>query len=133
MKAGFKDRYIRVPLRHLTTKVSERDMMLVLSLLVGIACGLASVLLKTAVEFIHELLTSWFDGSDYNFLYLIYPGIGMLLALLFVKYVIKDNTVEDYKEKIRKHKMANVYRIAVIVGILLVVIGIVAFQYKHHI
>ena len=115
MKAGFKDRYIRVPLRHLTTKVSERDMMLVLSLLVGIACGLASVLLKTAVEFIHELLTSWFDGSDYNFLYLIYPGIGMLLALLFVKYVIKDNighgvtkvllAVSKNESKIRPHNM----------------------------
>ncbi|MGN1221107.1 MAG: chloride channel protein, partial [Candidatus Cryptobacteroides sp.] len=115
MKAGFTDRYIRVPLRHLTTKVSERDMMLVLSLLVGIACGLASVLLKTAVEFIHELLTSWFDGSDYNFLYLIYPGIGMLLALLFVKYVIKDNighgvtkvllAVSKNESKIRPHNM----------------------------
>ena len=55
-----------------------------------------------------------------------------------IKYFFKErekrtNNKEDYKEKIRKHKMANVYRIAVIVGILLVMIGIVAFQYKHHI
>ncbi len=62
-----------------------------LSLFVGVSCGLAAALLKSAVEFIHHSLTSWFDGEAYNFLYIVYPGIGMLLSLLFVKYVVKDN------------------------------------------
>ena len=79
------------PLRRLLHKMSERDVMIILSLFVGIACGLAAVTLKLAIEFIHHSLTSWFDGEAYNFLYLIYPGIGMLLAMLFVKYVVKDN------------------------------------------
>ena len=63
-------------------RISEHDLMLVLSLLVGISCGLASVALKLSIEYIHHSLTSWFDGFDYNFLYLIYPGIGMFLAML---------------------------------------------------
>ena len=65
--------------------------MMILSLVVGVACGLAAVLLKTAIEFIHHGLTSWFDTEAYNTLYLIYPGVGMLLAMLFVRFVVKDN------------------------------------------
>ncbi len=84
-------KYVLSPLRGLMQKLSERDLLLILSLFVGIACGFASVILKEAIEMIHASITSWFDGFDYNFLYLIYPGIGMLLAMLFVKYVVKDN------------------------------------------
>ena len=77
--------------RRIKGMMSEKELMLVLSLAVGIACGLAAVSLKLAIEFIHKGITSWFDGEAYNYLYLIYPGIGMLLAMLFVRYVIKDN------------------------------------------
>ena len=103
------------PLRHLLQKMSERDVMMVLSLVVGVACGLAAVILKMTIEFIHHGLTSWFEGEAYNFLYLIYPGIGMLLAMLFVKYVVKDNighgvtkvlvAVSKNESKIKPHNM----------------------------
>ena len=103
------------PLRKLLKKLSERDVMMVLALFVGVCCGFAAVLLKTAIEFISHGLTSWFDGEAYNFLYLIYPGIGMLLAMLFVRYVIKDNighgvtkvlqAVSKNESKIRPHNM----------------------------
>lgn len=96
-------------------KVSEHNLMLVLSLLVGISCGFAAVGLKLSIEFIHHSITSWFNGFDYNFLYLIYPGIGMLLAMLFVRYVIKDNighgvtkvlvAVSKNDSKIKPHNM----------------------------
>ena len=103
------------PLRRLLQKMSERDVMMVLSLVVGVACGLAAVILKMTIEFIHHGLTSWFEGEAYNFLYLIYPGIGMLLAMLFVKYVVKDNighgvtkvlvAVSKNESKIKPHNM----------------------------
>ena len=102
-------------LRHLLRKMSERDIMIILSLFVGIACGICAVVLKLTIEFIHHSLTSWFDGEAYNFLYLIYPGIGMILAMLFVKYVVKDNighgvtkvlvAVSKNESKIRPHNM----------------------------
>ena len=106
---------IIAPLRRLLQKMSERDVMMVLSLVVGIACGFAAVILKLAIELIHHGLTSWFDGEAYNFLYLIYPGIGMLLAMLFVKYCVKDNighgvtkvlvAVSKNESKIKPHNM----------------------------
>ena len=89
--------------------------MIVLALLVGILCGLAAVVLKLGIHYIHEGITSWFTGEIYNYLYLLYPGVGMLLAMLFVKYVVKDNighgvtkvllAVSKNDSKIRKHNM----------------------------
>lgn len=103
------------PLRRLAGKISERDLVLALSLFVGISCGMASAILKGTVEFIHHSLTSWFHGETYNYLYIIYPGIGMLLSLLFVKYVVRDNighgvtkvllAVSKNESKIRPHNM----------------------------
>jgi CIC family chloride channel protein len=58
---------------------------------VGLLSGLAAVLLKNTVHGIQELLTSWFQTGTESLLYLIYPGVGMLLALLYVRYVVKDD------------------------------------------
>ncbi len=106
---------ILAPLRRLLKRMSERDVMIILSLFVGVCCGLAAVLLKTSIEFIHHGLTSWFDNEAYNFLYLVYPGIGMLIAMLFVKYVVRDNighgvtkvlvAVSKNDSKIKSHNM----------------------------
>jgi CIC family chloride channel protein len=87
--------------------------MIVLALIVGISCGIAAVVLKLAIHCLHEGITSWFSGEIYNYLYLLYPGVGMLLAMLFVKYVVKDNighgvtkvllAVSKNESKIKKH------------------------------
>ena len=115
MASRFFIKDILSPLRRLFKKMSERDVMIILSLFVGICCGLAAVLLKSAIEFIHHSLTSWFDGVEYSILYLIYPGIGMLVAMLFVRYVVKDNighgvtkvlvAVSKNESKIKRHNM----------------------------
>ncbi len=106
---------ILAPLRRLLKKMSERDVMILLSLFVGVCCGLAAVLLKESIEFIHRGLISWFHNEADNFLYLIYPGIGMLISMLFVKYVVKDNighgvtkvlvAVSKNESKIKSHNM----------------------------
>ena len=113
MKKSFFVKDMLAPLRRLLMKLSEREVMMVLSLFVGILCGLAAVLLKSSIVFIHHNLTSWFDSEAYNALYLIYPGIGMLLAMLFVRFVVKDNighgvtkvltAVSKNESKIRSH------------------------------
>ena len=115
MKTRIIVKDVIAPLRHLLKKMPEKNVVLVLSLVVGVACGFAAVVLKSAVEFIHHGLTSWFDSEAYNYLYLIYPGIGMLIAMLFVKYVVKDNighgvtkvlvAVSKNESKIRPHNM----------------------------
>ena len=115
MRSRFFIKDVLAPLRRLLMKMSERDVVMLLSLVVGIACGLAAVILKTAIEYFHHHLTSWFTGEAYNFLFLIYPGIGMLIAMLFVKYIVKDNighgvtkvllAVSKNESKIRPHNM----------------------------
>ncbi len=115
MKKSFFIKDVLSPLRRLLMKLSERDVMMLLSLFVGILCGLAAVLLKLTIVFIHHHLTSWFDSEVYNALYLVYPGIGMLLAMLFVRYVVKDNighgvtrvltAVSKNESKIKSHNM----------------------------
>ena len=115
MKPRFFAGNVLAPLRHLLQRLPERDVMMILSLFVGVACGLAAVILKVSIEFIHHHLTSWFDGKAYNALFLIYPGVGMLIAMLFVRYVVKDNighgvtkvlvAVSKNESKIRPHNM----------------------------
>lgn len=92
---------------------SEERLLLIMAFLVGLGSGLAAVVLKELIHLISHLLTSWFDTTTDNLLYIIYPGVGMLLALLFVKFVIKDNighgvtkvllAISKNKSKIKKH------------------------------
>ena len=114
MRNVFIHKFIE-PLRRFFGKLPEKDVLIILSLVVGISCGLAAVLLKLSIEFIHHHLISLSDKGSYNLLNLIYPGIGMLLSLLFVKYVVKDNighgvtkvlqAVSKNESKIKSHNM----------------------------
>ena len=72
-------------------EIPENQKLLILSLVVGILCGLAAVLLNTLIRVIHQALTSWLGGGIEYALLFIYPGVGMLLAMLFTRYVIRDN------------------------------------------
>lgn len=72
-------------------KMSESSMLLILALITGLLSGLAAVILKHLIHLCAQMLKGWFDTTAESFLYIIYPGIGMLLALIFVKYFIKDN------------------------------------------
>ena len=115
MKTRFFVGNILAPLRHFFQKLPERNVMMVLSLVVGVACGLASVLLKTAIEFFSHTLTSWFSGDAYSVMLFICPGVGMLLAMLFVRYLVRDNighgvtkvllAVSKNESKIKPHNM----------------------------
>lgn len=76
---------------HLTPKISERNKLLLLSLVTGICSGLAAVLLTRSIAFISSHLGRLSAGHPYNWLYLILPGVGMLIAYLIVRYVVRDN------------------------------------------
>ncbi len=71
--------------------ISEKSFMVILSLVTGIVCGLAAQLLKLLIELIAGLLTSHFNTTEANWLYLVYPVAGILLTVLFVKYVVREN------------------------------------------
>ena len=71
--------------------LSERNKLYLLSLLVGLGSGFAAVLLDFVIRLIRELLTSGFSAVSSNWLYFVYPGAGMLISYLLVRYVVKDN------------------------------------------
>ena len=70
---------------------TNHQIVLMLSLIVGLCSGLAAFILKYLVEEIKHLLTNQFNLSETNGLYMLYPAIGILITALFVKYVVKDD------------------------------------------
>ena len=80
-------KYLWAPLRALLRKLPERDVLLVLSLVVGLFCGAAAVLLKLAIHYLQTFLAG--IGSHYTDL--LWPGTGMLLSLLLLRFVVKKD------------------------------------------
>lgn len=71
--------------------IKERTFVVFLALVVGIFGGFAAQLLKFIISSIAGWLTSHFSTTGANYLYLVYPVVGIVLTVLFVKYVVKDN------------------------------------------
>ena len=71
--------------------IKEKHFILVISFLVGICTAASAIILKQLIHLIQHLLTGNFDVSGVNYLYLLYPVIGILLAGLFVKYIVRDD------------------------------------------
>lgn len=69
--------------------MSERQFILLLSILVGFSSGLVAVFLKNMVHLIQMILGSEIVSQYEHYLFFIYPGIGVVLTVIFVKYVIK--------------------------------------------
>lgn len=73
--------------KHLTPK----QFLLLLSFFVGVGAALAAWLLKFMIHKIEYLLTSHFSSVESNWLYLVYPIVGILLTALFIKYIVRDD------------------------------------------
>ena len=71
--------------------VSEKMFMIILALIVGFFAAVAAFLLHWIINQIVMLLTSSFDRTGANWLYLVYPVVGIYLTSLFVRYIVKDN------------------------------------------
>lgn len=71
--------------------VKEQHFLLFLSFIIGIATALAALILKYLIHFIQHFLTNNFSQVSANYLYLLYPVIGILIAGLFVRYIVRDD------------------------------------------
>ena len=71
--------------------IKENNFMIFLALVIGIICGFAAQLLKLLIHSISSALTSHLTESTANYIYLVYPIIGILLVTLFVRFVVKDD------------------------------------------
>ena len=80
-------RFLIWRLRHL----SNQGFILILSGLIGIFSGLAAVVLKSLVHTIQTFLTEGFYKEYANFMYIIYPLIGISAAYLLGRYILNDH------------------------------------------
>ena len=71
--------------------VSDRMFLLTLAFIVGFFAAVAAFSLHWIINQIVLLLTSSFDRTGANWLYLVYPVVGIYLTSLFVRYIVKDN------------------------------------------
>ena len=81
------DRFIDWREKH----IPQNQFILVLSFVVGILSALAAFALKHLIHFIQHLLTGGFDPHTFNWLYLVYPVIGILITGLFIRKIVRDD------------------------------------------
>lgn len=95
--------------------IKEKTFVVVLALVVGAVSGLAAVLLKFLIGLISGVLTKHVQITSGNYEYLVFPVVGILLAGMYVRYVIKDDiyhgvtrvlyAIAQRKSRLKRHNM----------------------------
>lgn len=70
-------------------KLTKKQMTYIISIIIGFFVGLGAVVIKKAVHFTQWLLISSFSETIENYLFFIYPMIGIFLAVIYMNYIIK--------------------------------------------
>ena len=101
------DRLISWRERH----ISERYFLLILSLLIGVTMALVAAFLKFIIHVVESFILQ--NIEDHHYLYLLFPALGILLSLLFVRYIVRDDishgvtkvlsSISQRKSRIKPH------------------------------
>jgi len=96
-------------------RIKHHHFILILSLLVGIFSAFATIILKSAIHFIKSFLIENININGVNYLYLAFPAVGILIASLYVRLVVKDDishgvtkilyAISQRKARIKPHNM----------------------------
>ena len=95
--------------------LSERPELLLLSFLTGLGSGLAAVLLEKCISLIQGFVFPIVNKGGFSVVALLFPALGMLLSLLLIRFVIKDDVshgvtkvlraISRSESRIRPHNM----------------------------
>ena len=95
--------------------IPQKYFLFILSIVVGFISGVAAILLKSLVHYIKRFLTEGVNIGDFDYLYIIYPLIGILLTVLFVRIFIHESighgitnilyAISKRNSLLRRHKM----------------------------
>lgn len=107
--------------------VSEKNFVMFLALLVGIFCGFAAMLLKWLIHIISDFLTAGVNIEEGNYIYIVYPAIGVILVSLYVRYVVRENishgvtrvlyAISSNKSRLKKHNIyTSVFASSITIG-----------------
>ena len=81
-------------LKHIT----DKQFILILSVVIGFLAGTAAVLIKNTVHFIGLMLTGWFAEGYENYMYIFYPAIGILIVMIFIKFILRQPIQDGVQE-----------------------------------
>ena len=73
-------------LRHL----SERNFLLILSVVIGVIVGIVATIIKNTVWLTQRLVNRLVSNEVHNYIYFILPVIGILITVIIVKFLIKS-------------------------------------------
>lgn len=107
--------------------ISEKTFILILAFTVGFFAAVAAFILHELINQIVIFLTGSFNQDEANWLYLVYPVIGIFLTSLFVRYVVKDNishgitrilyAISSKQSRLRGHNCwSSVFASAITIG-----------------
>ncbi len=71
--------------------IRDRQFIMILSVIIGILGGLSAVIIKNSVHLIKNFLTSSFTDNYQNYLYFAYPAIGIFIAVLFIRFIVRQH------------------------------------------
>ena len=80
--------------RRLSNRLSERQMLALLAIVVGLLAGLGTCVFEMLLHGVKSALVAWFPSDRAQALLLVYPAIGIILATLFVKRIVRDEISE---------------------------------------
>jgi CIC family chloride channel protein len=71
--------------------MSQRNLIMILSVIIGVLAGLGAVVIKNGVHLVKDLLTSNAVINYQNYLFFILPAIGILIATVYIRFVIRQH------------------------------------------
>jgi CIC family chloride channel protein len=81
---------IQKPLLYLRSKLPERNFFILSSILVGLISGLSAIILKYLVHTIEKFVTYYSTNYEEFLVFALFPLIGILLTVLYIKYFLND-------------------------------------------
>lgn len=77
-----------------TRRLSTRQLTFILAIIVGLVAGGVTCIFEWLLGLIKGGLTSWFPKEEVGWFYLLYPMVGIILASLFVRFIVRDDISE---------------------------------------
>jgi CIC family chloride channel protein len=69
--------------------MSQKNFIMILSVIIGVLAGLGAVVIKKGVHLVRYLLTSNISENYHNYLFFVLPAIGILIVVLYTRFVIR--------------------------------------------
>ncbi|MFA4853232.1 MAG: chloride channel protein [Bacteroidales bacterium] len=93
--------------------IREKQLVYILSILIGLIAGIGAVALKTTVHYIESLFRGTGHIENQNLYFLILPGVGILLTVLYIRFFVKEDighgvtkilySISKRNSKIKRH------------------------------